>query len=301
MFINIFQFIIASGLSYLLIAAVLPKLQRSLLDNPNARSSHSVPTPRGAGIAIVIIGSILHGIFTTGALRWIPLICLPLALVGIIDDHRDLSPGWRYFIQVLTAIALLSISKVEIPMWLIPILIVITTAIINFMNFMDGLDGLLAGCSVLLMAASSAWSISGSIFGFLLWNWSPAKVFMGDVGSTFIGAVFAGFVLQQSSAQNTISLLFLGFPLFGDALISLICRFISKKNIFKPHRQHLYQRLNRAGWDHSRVASLYIMAVLMLVLGRAIGGWPLLIVLIFIEFLLGILLDRTIALRFGKS
>lgn len=260
-----------------------------------------MPTPRGAGIAIVIIGSILHGIFTTGALRWIPLICLPLALVGIIDDHRDLSPGWRYFIQVLTAIALLSISKVEIPMWLIPILIVITTAIINFMNFMDGLDGLLAGCSVLLMAASSAWSISGSIFGFLLWNWSPAKVFMGDVGSTFIGAVFAGFVLQQSSAQNTISLLFLGFPLFGDALISLICRFISKKNIFKPHRQHLYQRLNRAGWDHSRVASLYIMAVLMLVLGRAIGGWPLLIVLIFIEFLLGILLDRTIALRFGKS
>jgi UDP-N-acetylmuramyl pentapeptide phosphotransferase/UDP-N-acetylglucosamine-1-phosphate transferase len=301
MFFHICQFIFAFSLSYLFIAAILPELKKRLLDSPNARSSHVIPTPRGAGIAFVIVGSVLHGIFTVGAIRWVPFICLPLAIVGIVDDHSDLSPGWRYFMQILTAIALLSISNIGIPIWYFPFLVVIATAVINFMNFMDGLDGLLAGCSVVLMSATTAWSISGSILGFLLWNWSPAKVFMGDVGSTFIGAVFAGFVLQQSSPQNAFSLLLLAFPLLGDALLTLTCRFISKENIFKPHRQHLYQRLNRAGWNHSKVASLYIIAVFILVLARAIGGFPMLIALIFIEFLVGIVLDSSIAIKFEKS
>jgi UDP-N-acetylmuramyl pentapeptide phosphotransferase/UDP-N-acetylglucosamine-1-phosphate transferase len=301
MFIPVSQFIFSLSLSYLFIAAILPELKKRLLDNPNARSSHIVPTPRGAGIAFVIIGSILHGIFTVGTIRWVPFICLPLAIVGIVDDHKDLSPGWRYLMQILTALALLSISNIGISFWSLPFLVVIVTAVINFMNFMDGLDGLLAGCSVLLMSATSAWAISGSILGFLLWNWSPAKVFMGDVGSTFIGAVFAGFVLQQSSPQNGLSILLLAFPLFGDAMISLTCRFFAKENIFQPHRQHLYQRLNRAGWNHSKVASLYILAVFTLILARAIGGFPLLIALIFIEFLIGIVLDRSIAIKFDKS
>ncbi|MEB3317225.1 MAG: glycosyl transferase [Cyanobacteriota bacterium] len=301
MVIHSFRFTISLALSYLFIAAVLPELKRRLLDKPTARSSHIVPTPRGGGIAFVIVGSTLQVCLTDGMIRWIPFICLPLAIVGILDDQYDLSPAWRYFVQILTALGLLSMSNIIFPVWFIPILIIIITAIINFINFMDGLDGLLGGCSSLMMAAASAWDISGSIFGFLLWNWSPAKVFMGDVGSTFIGAVFAGFVLQQGSPQDALSLLFIGFPLFGDALICVLRRLVARENIFRPHRQHLYQRLNRAGWSHSGVASLYILAVFLLIMGRAIGGWNLLILLVLFEFLLGLVLDRKIAIKFEDS
>jgi Fuc2NAc and GlcNAc transferase len=298
---KVFQFLISCLLSSIFIATILPKLRKKLIDTPNSRSSHHVPTPRGAGIAFVIVGTLLHGMFSTGLIRWIPFLCLPLAFVGFIDDRSDLPPGWRYLIQVVTAFMLLLTSRMEIPLWLIPVILIAITAIINFMNFMDGLDGLLAGCAVLLMAATSAWTISGSIFGFLLWNWSPAKAFMGDVGSTFIGALFVGFILQQTTPQSAFSLMLLGFPLFGDALITLIQRFFSKKNVFKPHRQHLYQRLNQAGWNHAQVASIYIFAVFTLIIARFVGGWSWLIGLIIIQILLGLLLDHIVAIKFKES
>jgi len=74
MFFHISQFIFSFSLSYLSIAAILPELKKRLLDSPNARSSHVIPTPRGAGIAFVIVGSVLHGLFTVGAIRWVPFI-----------------------------------------------------------------------------------------------------------------------------------------------------------------------------------------------------------------------------------
>jgi len=298
---TIYQFLIAALLSFLLIAAILPVLREKLLDNPNQRSSHNVPIPRGAGIAFVIVCVLLNFIFISGPTRWLPALCMPLALVGIIDDHRDLPAIWRYLAQALTAIVLLHIGRFEIPLWAIPFCIVIITGIINLTNFMDGLDGLLGGCAVLLMAAASQWYISGAIFGFLIWNWSPAKVFMGDVGSTFIGAIFAGLILQESTTYDAMSLLLLGFPLMGDGAICLIRRLLSRRNIFSPHRQHLYQRLNRAGWKHSKIAMIYIVAVLLLNIARAIGDWPLLTVVILGEFTLAIILDCTVAIRFEES
>jgi UDP-N-acetylmuramyl pentapeptide phosphotransferase/UDP-N-acetylglucosamine-1-phosphate transferase len=298
---HLYQFLISSLLSYFLVAIILPQLRSKLLDTPNQRSSHTLPTPRGGGIVFVIIGTLLNYIFTTGAVRWVPLLCLPLAFVGMLDDYKDLPAVWRYITQLLTAIALIHITKIDVPVWQIPIFLFIITAIINFMNFMDGLDGILAGCSVVLFAAISSWSISGAVFGFLIWNWSPSKVFMGDVGSTFIGAVFAGLAFQQPTNQEILSVLLLGFPLFGDSATCIIRRLLTRRNIFKAHKQHLYQRLSQAGWSHSNVALLYIVAVLLLVLVRSVWGIKMLIILIFAEFLLALFLDGLIARKFTES
>jgi Fuc2NAc and GlcNAc transferase len=298
--VRIYQFLISSLLTYLLVAIILPQLRRNLLDTPNLRSSHTLPTPRGGGIAFVIVGTLLNYIFTTGPLRWIPILCLPLAIIGMLDDYKDLPAIWRYITQFLTATALVYVAQIQVQTWEIPIIIFMITAIINFINFMDGLDGLVAGCSVFLFAAISNWSISGAIFGFLVWNWSPSKVFMGDVGSTFIGAVFAGLALQQPTSQEVLSVLLLGFPLFGDAATCVVRRLLNGKNIFKAHKQHLYQRLNQAGWSHKHVALLYIVCIFSLLLARSMLDFQFFLVLIFAEFLLAIILDRLVAKKFGQ-
>jgi len=298
---QLYEFLISSLLSYFLVTIILPQLRSKLLDTPIQRSSHTVPTPRGGGIAFVITGTFFNYIFATGTVRWVPLLCLPLAFIGMIDDYKDLPALWRYIMQLLTAVALIYIAKVDVPIWEIPIYIFLITALINFMNFMDGLDGMLAGCSVVLFAAISSWSISGAVFGFLIWNWSPSKVFMGDVGSTFIGAVFAGLAFQQPTNQEILSVLLLGFPLFGDSAICIIRRLFTRRNIFKAHKQHLYQRLNQAGWSHSSVALLYISAVLILVFARSIWGIKMLIILILTEFFLAIILDSLVAKKFTES
>jgi Fuc2NAc and GlcNAc transferase len=295
---QISQFASSSFLSFFLLMLLLPKLQKKLLDTPNQRSSHVIATPRGGGIAFVIIGSLLNYILSPGIIGWIPIFCLPLSVIGIVDDYRGLAAGWRYCMQALTATILILISYIDLPIWQIPFYILMITAIINFINFMDGLDGLVAGCSVLIFAATSHWALSGSIFGFLLWNWSPAKVFMGDVGSTFIGAVFAGLAFQESSTEQTIGMLLLGFPLFADTTVSVIRRLLRQQNIFKAHRQHLYQRLNQAGWSHAQVAILYIVAVSLLVIAKVFSGLTLMIILITLESLIAFFLDQHVAARF---
>lgn len=297
----IYQFILGALFSYIIILFILPYLQQILIDAPNYRSSHKLPTPRGGGLSFVIVGTILNLIFSTGLNRWIPVFCLPLAFIGIVDDYMQISSLFRYLIQLSTALTLLFVARLPIHFWEVPIYLLLITAIINFFNFMDGLDGMLAGCSIPILAASSSWSLSGSVFGFLLWNWCPAKVFMGDIGSTFLGAVFAGIAFQQSNLEDVLSLLLVAFPLFADTSICILRRFLQKKNIFLAHKQHLYQRLNQAGWSHSRVASLYLAATALLVLVRELNSFPLFLALLLSELLIGYLLDKFVAVKFKPS
>jgi Fuc2NAc and GlcNAc transferase len=293
-----YQLIIGAVCSYFLVLVMLPYLQKNLIDTPNQRSSHQLPTPRGGGISFVISGTILTFIFNTGSLRWIPILCLPLAIIGLVDDYRDVPPLSRYLMQTTSAIILVLIARFTISPWEIIVYSLLITAIINFFNFMDGLDGLLACCSIPILAASSGWALAGSVLGFLLWNWSPAKVFMGDVGSTFLGAVFAGIAFQQTSVQDTFSLILLGFPLFADTSICIVRRFLNKQNVFQPHKQHLYQRLNQAGWSHAKVSCLYLLAVILIVFIRGFGNMFWVYVLLLIELLIGFLLDFSAAARF---
>ena len=297
---NVTLFILSAFLTWFLVLIIIPYLRIGFLDIPNIRSSHSQPIARAGGIAFVLVGTVMNFTFSSGEIRWIPILCLPLAVIGLIDDFKDLLPFTRYAFQLGTALALVAFSNLSFPPFIIIFLIIFITAIINFINFMDGLDGLVAGSAVLLFASTSNWAISGAIFGFLIWNWSPAKIFMGDVGSTFIGSVLSGLMLQSDSHRHFMTLLLISFPLLADAFFCIIRRTCNRENIFMAHRKHLFQRLNLAGWSHARVATLYISAVGILFIAHEMGKPRLLLFVIIAEFFLGLYLDNKVAKKFAE-
>ncbi|WP_413295498.1 MraY family glycosyltransferase [Synechococcus sp. MIT S9452] len=277
----------ACAASWLLLRALIPQLQQRLLDQPNERSAHTKPTPRGGGVAFVLVTLLFNSFLLLGGpspALWIPWICAPLAVVGLLDDRLNLPALLRYGIQILTAIALLLPTALPTPLWpwlCGPLVVIAVTAVINFVNFTDGLDGLVAGCMAISLAAvaldgaSGLWPLVGALAGFLIWNWAPAKVFMGDVGSTFVGAVFAGMVLQATSWPQALAMLLLATPLLADACLCVLRRAAAGQRIFQAHRLHLFQRLHQAGWPHQNVAGLYagataVLALLQLTIG--LGG-----------------------------
>ncbi len=242
-----------------------------------------------------------------------PLIALPLALVSFLDDRQNLPVSWRYGVQLATALVVTLASPLLAPssrlLPLLALLLIAVTAVINFTNFMDGLDGLVAGCMAIAMTAAAIqlsapwpiWALVGALLGFLPWNWSPAKVFMGDVGSTFLGAVFAVLVLQASNWSEALALLLMATPLLGDACLCVPRRLLAGQRVFQPHRLHLFQRLHQAGWPHARVSSLYIAATAVLAIALLWGGLPWVIALAVLEVLIGIWLDQQVAVPFAVA
>ena len=232
------------------------------LDRPNARSSHAQPIPRGGGLAFIAPACLLL------SSPWL-LIPLPLALVGLIDDRRGLPVGLRLGVQLLTGMALAVQAGCSLPIALAAA--VLAAAVINAINFMDGLDGLVAGCMLswavlgsLLLPALSLLPLAAGLLGFLVWNWSPARLFMGDVGSTYLGAVMAGGLLRAAHQGLVdrewgafLALALGALPLLGDAFSCLLRRLVAGQPLWQAHRLHLYQRLQQAGWSHRRVAILY--------------------------------------------
>ncbi len=299
-----------------------PILYRRLLDQPNARSSHCQPTPRGGGVAFVLVAfaaSIMYWLISSNPasapspIFVVPLLALPLALVGLLDDRHNLPASWRYGVQLATALVVILASPlVALSVGLLPLLallVIAVTAVVNFTNFMDGLDGLVAGCMAVAMTAAAikllapwpVWSLVGALLGFMLWNWSPAKVFMGDVGSTFLGAVFAALVLQSTTWSEALALLLVATPLLGDAFLCVVRRLMAGQRVFQPHRLHLFQRLHQVGWSHARVSSLYIAATAVLSIAFLWGGLPWVITLAALELLIGIWLDQQLALPFAVA
>ena len=317
--------LLAAAFSWLLLRALIPQLRRRLLDQPNARSSHRQPTPRGGGVAFVVVASASSGVaLFIGqplAVAGLPVLAVPLAVVGLLDDRLNLPASWRYGVQLLTAWLMISYSplvKGFIPAaasgdWFLlvglTLLVIALTAIINFTNFMDGLDGLVAGCmavaigvlSFSLNAPWSLWALVGSLLGFLIWNWSPAKVFMGDVGSTFLGAIFAGLVLQTSSWMEVFGYLLVATPLLADACLCVPRRLLAGQRVFQAHRLHLFQRLHQAGWSHARVSLTYIAATAVLGLAMLVGGLPWTFGLAVAELLIGVWLDQRVAVPFALA
>ena len=307
--------VFAAAACWVLLHALIPHLARRLLDQPNARSSHIQPTPRGGGVVFVVVSAVsslipLVGVGTPYLHQLqssVPLAAFPLALVGFWDDRLSLPASWRYGTQMFTSCLMLWLSPISLPWQLLPLVIVAVTAVINFTNFMDGLDGLVAGCMAVALAAAALqlaapwpiWALVGALLGFLIWNWSPAMVFMGDVGSTFLGAVFAGLVLQAPTWPEALGLLLVATPLLGDAFFCVPRRLLAGQQVFLAHRLHLFQRLHQAGWPHARVSSLYIGATAVLALALLWGGLPWLIMLSAFELLLGIWLDQKVAVPFA--
>jgi Fuc2NAc and GlcNAc transferase len=312
-------------ISWLILRLFIPQLRRQFLDQPNARSSHSLPTPRGGGLAFVAVALAFSGLALLRGpgvpVAALLLLAAPLAVFGLLDDHHNLPASWRYGVQLLTAAFILGFTPLVqrlapsvasgslLVLAVFLLLAIAVTAVINFTNFMDGLDGLVAGCMAVTIAALSLsltapwplWALVGSLLGFLLWNWSPAKVFMGDVGSTFLGAVFAGLVLQASSWPEAFGYLLVATPLLGDACLCVPRRLLAGQRVFQAHRLHLFQRLHQAGWPHARVSLTYIAATAVLAVAMLAGGWPWVFGLAVLELLVGVWLDQRVAVPFAVA
>jgi UDP-N-acetylmuramyl pentapeptide phosphotransferase/UDP-N-acetylglucosamine-1-phosphate transferase len=289
-------FILLTMLSYLGVYLIRHYAQRrQILDHPNERSSHVIPTPRGGGLAIValVLGTGLWAVIEAGWNRGLIYIIggATIAWLGWRDDLHSLSPRVRFAVQgIVAVISLLGLGYfrvVTIPMLgelqLGGLGIVITflwiIGLTNAYNFMDGINGMAGGVA---LSAGIGWmwlasninnpsvfwialAITAGSLGFLGHNWSPAKVFMGDVGSTFLGYSFAVLPLISSDQGGDALLLgtLLMWTIIMDAGVTFIRRWIKGENVFAPHRSHLYQRLVIAGYKHETVSSLYILLTLL--------------------------------------
>jgi Fuc2NAc and GlcNAc transferase len=279
---------------------VKQKLQTVLIDIPNDRSSHTQPTPRGGGLGFIVafaITSLVYGYYqqTLPDLLWWWAVLAPLAIIGLCDDRWSIPSTWRYLIQLLTAtVAVLHFSPFPQP-WLesfgtfgqilaIVFTVIGMTAIVNFYNFMDGLDGLVGGVAAIQVGFLAIythqpmlWLLFAGIIGFLFWNWAPAKIFMGDAGSTFLGGFIAIALLNQpANLSHSWSSFVITLPILADAIYTLCRRLIKRENIFQAHRFHIFQRLQQSGLSHSTVAIIYIavtIAIALLILNyNAVGA-----------------------------
>jgi Fuc2NAc and GlcNAc transferase len=261
------------------------------MDLPTQRSSHTMPTPRGGGIAFVpaflavaVVAAWVVPVADRGTVPApyrVAMVLLPLLLVGAADDSRGISARGRYLVHLASAgLAVFwfgSLPGLE-PIfggfgapWLGAVVTVFTfTALINFYNFMDGLDGLVGGTSAVQLAFFAFylhqpiwWLLVASLLAFLLWNWPPAKIFMGDSGSTVLGGAVA---LSLQHAPDAKTMWWAGAvtaPLLADAVFTLLRRLVQRENIFDAHKSHIYQRLNQSGWSHGRVSAAYVAATLL--------------------------------------
>jgi UDP-GlcNAc:undecaprenyl-phosphate/decaprenyl-phosphate GlcNAc-1-phosphate transferase len=273
-------------------------LRHQILDHPNERSSHSIPMPRGGGVAIVILVLMTslwaaNLIEVNRSLLYIVLGAI-LAVVGWRDDLFSLSPNYRFAVQgLVAAISILGLGYFKIVR--IPLLgeldlgavgIVITflwiIGMINAYNFMDGIDGMAGGVAVVAglgwMILSSnvqnpfvfwvALSIAATSLGFLGHNWPPARIFMGDVASTFLGYSFAVLPLlsaDQSGDALTVGTLLM-WTVIMDTFVTFIRRLVKGENVFSGHRLHLFQQLVTGGYKHGTISALYIFLTLLAVL-----------------------------------
>lgn len=295
----------AALLSWLLASRVRLYALDNLVDIPNERSSHSSPTPRGGGLAIVI--TVLGGIVVAASLRWIT-VDLALALagggamiaaVGWIDDHRDVPARIRFPIQVAAAVwaifwlhgmptLSLGFSAIHLgfPGPILGVLGIVWA--INLYNFVDGIDGLAAGeaittgtiAGLMLLAmghtglAMSSLLIAAASAGFLPLNWAPAKLFLGDVGSGTLGYLFAVLSIASENAGAVpvlIWVLLLGAFVF-DATVTLCRRVGNGERWYQAHHSHAYQRMVQAGRSHAQVSSM-ILGINLVLAVLAIVAW----------------------------
>jgi UDP-N-acetylmuramyl pentapeptide phosphotransferase/UDP-N-acetylglucosamine-1-phosphate transferase len=280
--------------------------RRRLLDHPNDRSLHVRPTPRGGGIGIALpvsLAMVSAGLLwpeTRTAATCLAGVGLLMAAVGLIDDVRGLPAVGRLVAHVCAAGLVVAgigawptlvwpgLLHVDLGWAAVPFTIVLVAGFTNAYNFMDGADGIAgtqgivagvgwcgAGLAIddpLLAVAGAA--VAASSLGFLFFNWPPASIFMGDVGSSFLGfslAALAVHAAQRSPAAATAGMLFV-WPFVFDTAFTLFRRAGRRENLLAAHRGHLYQRLVLTGVSHRTVTLLYgALAAIGVVVGHVVG------------------------------
>lgn len=281
-------------------------LSHNVLDIPNDRSSHVIPTPRGGGLAFVSVflayvlilsykGAITSwetlGFFVSG---------LTIASLGLIDDHRPISPLFRLMVHFAACgFALYCLGDVSASsVWntltaqiLVSIVVLVYLAwLLNLYNFMDGIDGLAAleGISVCLGGAFIYWiydrtsmmafplAMSAALAGFLLWNFPRARIFMGDAGSGFLGLMIGLFSVEAALKPGPLfwSWLILSGVFIVDATVTLLWRAFDGSRVYEAHRDHAYQQVASMLQDHVKVTLgvVVINLIWLLPLATLVGG-----------------------------
>ncbi len=264
-------------------------IKKSLVAQVNERSSHTIPTPHGGGIAIAITWFIgLVYLYITSqidiSLFYALLVGVVISVISFFDDLYELSPKLRLIVQSLVAILglyflggfeTLTFGLFDISNSIITNLFAFLLIIwfINLTNFIDGINGyvgsefvFLSLAGFLLFADAHFLVLAVSVLGFLFWNWNKAKIFMGDVGSTLLGYNIAIFTLYYSNQESTNFWLWIVlFSLFWfDATFTLIRRKLNKEKLSQAHKKHAYQRLTQADWSHYKVTNYSIIINLIL-------------------------------------
>lgn len=259
------------------------------MDHPNERSLHARPIPRSGGLAILLAIAVGWGLLVAeygmpAHLFWIVVAVLVVAGISLLDDLFKLSARVRLPVHMLAGVLIL-LGGVALPWgwlgWIISLLGIVW--MLNLYNFMDGMDGFsggmtLAGFAFLgiggylagnLFYALLCWTVAMASLGFLLFNFPPARIFMGDVGSTTLGVLAAGLSLW-GVAETWFSIWFplMVFSVFiVDATVTLVRRAVRGEKVWQAHRTHYYQRLVQAGWGHRK--TVLVEYVLMFASGTS--------------------------------
>jgi len=285
-------------------------LKREIFDVPNERSSHTVPTPRGGGIVICLVSLLsfaVYAIVFEARFYWSYMAgSLIIALISLLDDLKNISPFVRISLHGVAA-ALVIWECGALKVFMIPFYGTIDAGpfgtaysflwivwLINAYNFMDGIDGLAATQAI---TAGIGWSLLGffggapetgffggvlaaAAAGFLVHNWQPAKIFMGDVGSAFLGFTFAVLPLFQIDSKIAyepglipwFGVLLVWFFVF-DSMYTFLRRLFRGEKVWLAHREHIYQKLLKGGATHAWVAGLYGIGSAGLVLFIVLSVW----------------------------
>ncbi|MEX2081596.1 MAG: glycosyltransferase family 4 protein [Dehalococcoidia bacterium] len=285
--------------------------QTGMIDRPNRRSLHAEGIPRGGGLAVLtatVIGLIAGGVGGLEPDEWALLLgVLALALTGLADDRFGLRPAVRIVIQLAAACGLVSATggipnlplppPLDLPLGPLadPVAVLWLVAVTNFYNFLDGIDGL-ASAQAVITGVGAAWlawdpfaartgaALAGGSSGFLAFNWAPARIFLGDVGSLTMGYALAAIPFLAPLESRSAVLFWTAMSLWlflADATWTVARRFGRGERWFEAHREHLYQRLVAGGMSHARVsgglavASGMLTAMALMALGdaRAVAGW----------------------------
>ena len=255
---------------------------KDLLDHPNDRSSHVIPTPKGGGLAIMLsfYGALSYLYLQAqvdAELFFALLSALPVILISLIDDIYPLSAKIRLAIQLVSGAAAIyflgGIDAIDLVLftlngeWLNVVALLGMIWMTNLYNFLDGIDGyagseaLFVGLAAyLLFGSETALLIAAATAGFLLFNWHKASIFMGDVGSAPLGFIFAVLILYDASTPNFLAWLMLLSLFWFDATLTLVRRAKRKERLSQAHKKHAYQRLNQAGFAHDKVV-LFAMGI----------------------------------------
>jgi UDP-N-acetylmuramyl pentapeptide phosphotransferase/UDP-N-acetylglucosamine-1-phosphate transferase len=278
--------------------------RRQILDLPNARSSHERPTPRGGGLAVIPVillcwtGLALDGLVPLGTLA-------PVAGGGALAilSWRDDRGGLSVLIRLAGQIGAVALCLFFLPGvgyifqgMLAPPLDIAATAVIwvwfiNLFNFMDGIDGIsaaetialgggvaLTGTVTVVAEPGAIWlglSIAAAALGFLAWNWHPAKLFLGDVGSIPLGFLLGWLLLVLAGTGAWAPALILPLYYLADATLTLLYRLLRLQRVWEAHREHFYQKAAQRGASHGAVVRRIAAANAALILLAWLGTmWP---------------------------